>query len=168
MKNLNRAISLIVFLVFSLVGSSVYGVDDRYARESLRGITGTGILIEPLGPELKGAGLTVDQLKADVESKLKSAGIKIINEKDILAETGNPYLHLMTGVLKTNKQYYVYAVTADFCQDATLTRNKLSAMFTTWSIGGYGLTDNLGEIRNIAKDIIDQFINAWLSVNPKK
>jgi hypothetical protein len=42
-----------------------------------------------------------------------------------------------------------------------------SALATTWSTGVIGKTPNPQHIRDVVKDCVDQFLNAWLSVNKK-
>jgi hypothetical protein len=39
---------------------------------------------------------------------------------------------------------------------------------STWSVGGVGIAFDIEVARNLVKDQIDIFLNAWLSVNPKE
>ncbi len=38
---------------------------------------------------------------------------------------------------------------------------------STWSTAPYGATESLANIRNAIKGLVDEFLNAWRSVNPR-
>jgi hypothetical protein len=56
----------------------------------------------------------------------------------------------------------------NFYQDISLVRNDIQSIASTWSTASYGTTGSLANIRGKIKDLVDEFLNAWLSVNPKK
>lgn len=168
MKNTIRAIAIVSVLVFSLVGSSVYAWDDESTRETLQGFDSMMIMIGELKPEIERAGLTVDQLRTDVELKLRLAGIKPLTATDCFFEFGRPHLSVNVTVLKLEGVVgYVYLVNINFFQKATLVRQS-NKNVPTWSIGYLGFTPHIIGIRNNVNDQVDVFLNAWLSVNPKK
>ena len=54
-------------------------------------------------------------------------------------------------------------------QDATLERNgQFVCCVTTWDTGGVIARPTAQGIRDRVKDTVDEFLNDWLSVNPKK
>ena len=71
----------------------------------------------------------------------------------------------------TNIQDIVYMVHLDLIQDAHLIKNYKLTRLTrviTWSTVYLRHTYRIEDIRSDIKDLTDQFINAYLSVNPKK
>jgi len=78
-KNRILAFALTFLLVFYFVASSVYAWNDESTRETLQGFDSMLIMVGELRPEIERAGLTVDQLRTDVELKLKLAGIKLLS-----------------------------------------------------------------------------------------
>lgn len=48
--------------------------------------------------------------------------------------------------------------------------SQISINAVTWNVESVGIagSDNLNDVRDRIKDRVDQFINAYLSVNPKK
>jgi hypothetical protein len=168
MKNRIRAVAIVSILAFSLLCSSVYARDDESTRETLQGFDSMMILIGELKPEIERAGLTTDQLRTDVELKLRLAGIKLLTATDCFFEYGRPHLSVNVTVLKPEGVVgYVYLVNLNFFQKAILVR-QWNKNVPTWSIGYLGFTPHLNGIRNNVNAQVDVFLNAWQSVNTKK
>jgi len=171
MKKAGRCIVLI-FMVLVLVApwySSVFAQDNKYTRETLRGLQGIEVLIESLKPEIRQRGLTEDQLRTDTELKLRMAGIKVLSHKEKLSTPGNPYLYVNANIISV-AHTYVFNIVVEFRQDAFLIRVPNIRTFggvPTWYVGEVGINPRLEEIRAVTKDLVDRFINAYLSVNPK-
>ncbi|PYU66748.1 MAG: hypothetical protein DMG49_21105 [Acidobacteria bacterium] len=61
------------------------------------------------------------------------------------------------------------SIDVELDQNALLERNGEFAIgVTTWSTGAVIVNPNVQGVRNWIKDDVDKFLNAWLSVNPKK
>ena len=74
MKNRNlQLLPIFTFLILSCVASSVFASDA--GRQSLRGLQGIYVSVENIGSQIKRDGLSVEQIKADIERKLNKAGI---------------------------------------------------------------------------------------------
>lgn len=102
-----------------------------------------------------------------MELKLRLAGIKVLTKEERLATMGKPTLYLNIGALHRQPgQKHAHNISLKLQQIVRLVRNGDLADATTWSIGSVGYGD-LPFIRNGVEDQVDQFINAWLSVNPK-
>lgn len=148
---------------------SVMGGDEK----SLRGLQGVNVIIESLSSEAEQAGLNRTAIQTDVELKLRLAGIKVLSEEESLKQRGYPYLYVnaIVGLGKNTPGLAFYAIRCALKQDVTLTRDdSISTIATTWDTGASGLVgaSNLQNIRGGIKDLVDEFINAYLSVNPKK
>jgi hypothetical protein len=71
------ALNLLLALAISLATVAPQSTTDE--RDSLIGIPGVRVLIENLSADALATGLSADQLKTDVELKLRLAGIKVIS-----------------------------------------------------------------------------------------
>jgi hypothetical protein len=166
-------ISSIVMAV-TLMTSIVFAVDTELSRSTLRGIKGIRVGVEPLDPKIEGNGLTENQIQADVESKLRNAGIKVLSEEEWLEEEGFPYLYIKVIPMETYEKYFAY-LEIEFIQAAILVINpglnvddKINPRpVVTWSVSVLGKGFDLNYIRDRIKDLVDQFLDAYLSVNPK-
>jgi hypothetical protein len=72
----------------------------------------------------------------------------------------------------TGAQHIAFGMTVSLFQDVFLSRNmESSPSVATWSTLGFANTTTekgiASYIRGLVKDKTDQFINAYLSVNPK-
>jgi hypothetical protein len=139
-------------------------------RESLKGLTGVGVMVENLGPDAEKDGLTMDQIQMDVELRLRMAGIKVLTQEQKLETPGMPFLYVHLNAQK-RQATYAFSIDISLFQWVNLGRDpQISVDASTWSIGvlvSLG-ADNVSQTRNVIKDYVDKFINAWLSVNPKK
>ena len=76
-----------------LIGADDSALEKERARvkaldhsiASLCGLEGVGVVIEGLPGETTQAGLTENQLKTDIELKLRLAGIKVLNQDSSFA-----------------------------------------------------------------------------------
>ena len=84
-----------------------------------------------------------------------------------MATPEQPTLYFNIGALhRQPEQKHAHNIFLELQQIVRLVHNGDLAVATTWDIGSVGYGDLLF-IRNGVKDQVDQFINAWLSVNPK-
>lgn len=154
------------------VASSGFAIVARSNRATLRGLSGIGVLVERLAPEVEKGGLTSNQLRADAESKLRKAGFKILSREECAKTPGEPYLYinLNVNVAKTESDIYPYAIDVMLIQRVSLQRNPgLLTHAVTWSIGGVGSISKpiLNELRDVVQETVDMFIQAFQAENPK-
>jgi hypothetical protein len=138
--------------------------DDKQSRNTLKGVKGLEVLIERLETNEKAIGLSEEDLQTDVELKLRQTGI-LIGKQNVAS--GQPVLYVslvsLEGPLPVS-----YFIKLELCQDVTLSRNGADySVVPTWSVGTIGRANSSRNIRDILKDLIDKFLNAYLSVNPK-
>src|SRR6478736_8751072 len=58
---------------------------EEAERESLRGLLGVEVLVEPLDSEIEQAGLSTDKLQEDIRQRIHKAGVKVLTERERLA-----------------------------------------------------------------------------------
>ena len=94
----------LIVLLWASVG---YG--DETALESLLGLEGVGVAIEPIEPDAEKGGLTMSQLWTDVQFKLLKAGIRVLTSEEWLNAPGKPYLYARVNVAKSSEiEFYGY------------------------------------------------------------
>ncbi len=138
----------------------LFGADDEYARRSLAGLAGVDVVIEGLSSGADKLGLTKDAIQTDVELKLRLAGMQIVALSSV-------FLWISVTVTKSGN---AADILVELDQPVRLVRDPtiLTPTGCTWSKSTVGANPTAEGIRNIIKDSVDSFLNAWLSENPKK
>ena len=139
--------------------------------ESLRGLTGVEVIVEHFDDKFK-RELPFDenQIKVDVELKLRMAGIKVFSREESSAVSGNPYLYvILNGGFEPTTELFYYVIRIELCQDVILKRQSASLATGTWDTSYTGITSKsiALRIRDTFKVPLDVFISDYLSVNPK-
>ena len=169
MKAVLAALALLSASVLSpLVGQG----HDEASRATLVGLTGVYVLVENIPDEAQRDGLDTTQIRTDVELKLRQAGITVLTQQEGLSTAAAPYLYVNVQVLKNPAKFYAFSADVELRQRVTLVHDpSMSVLATTWSatgtIGTVG-SQKLASVREVVRDLTDQFINAYLAANPKR
>ena len=162
-----------------LLGCNLLVSGQTYGRQSLRGIQGVKVEIV-INDTVRKTGPSKDQLRTDVELKLRKAGIKVLTENEKLNVPGKPYLVLNLAALETGKKRdtfnYAYFIELRLFQDTKLLKDVEVVGTTasgTWHTAGLLAVEPLTKgsfqrsVRDVLADQTDKFINDYLAVNPK-
>lgn len=143
-------------------------------RESLKALPGVRVVVEDFGSAAENAGFDKRAFQTDVELRLRMAGVRVLETK------GNPLLYLNVNVLHRKAgEMGAFHITLELIQRAII-RSQLrsggeglsedalanSTMgATTWTTGltGFGA---VADVRDATKNLVDEFANDWLAVNP--
>lgn len=158
----------VLFLVSPYVNAE-YVANDK---EVLRGIENIGVVIEKLPRRAKKLGITRNNLRTDVESKLQLAGIAVVAPDELNTNPEIPFL-LVTVILGYSKPTFIYAVLVGLNEKVQLKRDpKIISYAMPWwriikqeHIGKKGMEK---EVRNTLEYLINEFIKDHRAVNPKK
>ena len=164
MNTHKRIAVAIVVIFFTLVKLDTFGLGDD--THLLRGLEGVQVIVEEIPPELKRDGLTKSQLKTDVELALRISGIKVLSAEERVQILSQPILYLNVNVMKTQGPAYVFNVDLSVRETGITLRGGMT-WAPTWEWGYVGITSELASIRDYVKDMVDRFINAYLTANPK-
>ncbi len=168
---MRRRLAIIGLVMIFLMGigsqASAQGPDDLDTR-TLKGISAVLVLVEDLdGDGAKTLGLTTGAIRTDVELKLRLAGMRVVTRVESFSLSGGPYLYINVNVLPSPSR--TASISVELHQNTLLERNGERAIgVTTWDRGTLISNPNAQGIRNSIKDKVDEFLNDWLSVNPKK
>lgn len=136
---------------------------------TLRGLSGVMVKID-IDDQLVRDGMSISLVRADIESRLEEAGIKVLREKDWLEAERHPQLYVVVNGSKVqdNWKFYTFAVNVHLMQDVYIMRGNQTELHpaATWfrSLSGHGY---FGDIRIQIKEMIDSFTTAFLSVNKR-
>jgi hypothetical protein len=138
--------------------------DAALDRATLRGLTAVNVVVDKLDPQLQGAGISADAVRARLEDRLRAANIAIDPKRPEFVAVK------MTGV-RANRGPFAVAVTLGAYQPVTLARDaKIRTATETWEVQTVLLADSK-QLYRAAMDSIDElaagFVTAYRSVNPK-
>jgi len=159
MKNILLAIAVVLVCVGSAAAQLSLG------KQSLKRLPGVVVIVEDLSSQMVDAGVNKDQIQQDVELRLRKAGIRVLSRNTSSA----PVIDVIIGGVKiprTNATAYAIALTLG--QRVILERDPSIKLYAqTWSSAlSVGYVINRTEIRNDLGDVVDSFINDYLSQNP--
>jgi len=136
--------------------------------ELLRGLDGFRLAVDRIRPDIERDGLFRSTLQEDMELRLRMGGMKVLSEEEGEKKPEAPLLYLHMDALKCSLGY-VYKIRLALMEPAKLVRNQVKVTATVLRIPDeLGITSNLSEIRDAAGDVVEEFVKAWKTVNPKK
>jgi len=160
-------------IVLALVWGNIEKVQalDAGSRESLRGISGVGMVVEDISSDASADGLSQDAIRSAAEEILRSKGIRILTNIERTRLGSTPYLYINVNTLKEELGLYVYAVNVDFKQIVGLLSKKgAQAWGATWSASVVGAVGE-ANVRQIIADgvepLVKDFANDFLLINPR-
>lgn len=165
-------IILTTVAVLLLVSPCVNAEDVSDNKESLRGIKSMWVRVGRLPRKAKEIGFNRDKIRTEVESKIQTAGIKVVHREESRAIPNIPCLYVKM-LLSEGKSNLAYAVVVEVREEVYLTRDpNLKRSATPWwriiigeHTGGKGVEN---EITDTLKILLDEFLRDHLSVNPRQ
>jgi hypothetical protein len=165
---MNIRTALICFLVGCCHPGLAVASDSQEERVTLTGLTPVSVVVEELAPIAVKNGLTAAMLQADVERRLRQAGITMTPDADA-------YLYIHVTVADPGSPTPMpYVVEVTLMQEVTLPRGlktRTPLQVPTWWVNRLGLVSPEGlrvAVSGRVGDLVDQFVRAYQSVNPKK
>ena len=144
-------------------------------KDTLEGLKGVYVVVENVEEEARKYGLTKEVLQKDVELRLRQSGIPVLSKEELNSDThpASPILDVYVDLLVDPNLLFVCGnVSVTLSQKAILVgppSYRLYCGCITWSKDTLFLGGLLrfGEIRETVKELVDQFCNDYLAVNPK-
>jgi hypothetical protein len=164
-------IYLMTMLLIGIATQPVHAQATGLAIATLKGISAVAVAVEQLPDRAKAVGLTEESIQTDVELKLRLAGMRVVPKEEVDKVPGAPWLYVRVNVRHVTDNIEAAHIDVFLCQGAILERNGQVAPITvTWFTGQLSVlgTNAAETLRDETKDLIDEFLNDWLSVNPKK
>jgi len=162
-RNFLAIASTVFSLLILLSEEAVSGV--RNNPNALRAVEEIDIVVKDLDGILENPEPSRDQIKAEVDSKLRMAGIRV--SPDAL-----PTLYVDINSYAYPKYPGLVAITIriDLYQFVYLPSPQEILWASTWSAESVAVSagPNVSDIKDLIKDHLDRFIHDYRSVNPKK
>ena len=165
---------LIVSLLFFtfIFSSRLVAFDEAKNRESLRGVKAIAVVIR-IENQGERYGLTEHEVQQDIELKLRMAGIEVLDKSEVATK---PYLPGLVFIItpydrQDSNGIIAFHMSLAVEQPVSLIRdNSVTLYAETWETGYVGMVGqtNFRNLRDDIKNLTDNFVNAYLSVNLKK
>ena len=162
----------ISFSLFCMGMLAIAGLSFGQARdenkEVLRGLDKVHVVVERLRAEIEQDGLYASTLQTDMELKLALAGIKVVSEEEYRKIPCVADLYMHVDAFK-HAQGYTYRIQLSLMEQVFVLRKHLQVPGTTFRMHDeLGMTEQLSEIREEARDLLDKFIEIWQAANSHK
>jgi hypothetical protein len=147
-------------------------LDTPNERITLVGLTGVHVVVYDTSPEGDRDRLRRSSLQAELEQRLRLAGLRALGANEALRSVGRPTLELRVNLARSPHahQLYVYSVDLALRQQIQLARARTTESFAiTWSEPpevGTVEPEHLSVVLDAARAKVDQFIAAWRAANP--
>lgn len=179
-----QRIILILLLLLStdLIFSQEY-VELSQDATSLFGLKSFKVFIEDIDDNLKQGSLNENNIKTDVELKLRSSGINPIpNINNTYPESEIPilYVRIQSSKLQLDnliEPIFFFHISLELLQSVILDRSVKESNFTnvklfhvaTWRKDKQGYVGSyyISQLRDVIKDLVDKFSNDYLMMNAK-
>jgi hypothetical protein len=164
---MTRRLATTCLMTMLLLGFSAppLPAQSDFENVTLKGISSIFVLVEDLPSGARALGLTRDAIQTDVDLKLLLAGMPVVTPEDGTKLPGEPYLWVQVTVTGESQAANIAVAVR---QDVRLERNGDHAFgAATWEMNLTIANPTAQDIRDYNKDIVDRFLNAWLSVNPQ-
>lgn len=141
-------------------------------RESLRGLSGVEVLVEPFSLELEQGGLQAVTLQSDIRQRLQKAGVRVFTERERLAAQAGALLVVRLDAVHDRIGRYFYSIDLLVKQRVRSGGHdapELSA--ATWmKSGGIGIVadDKVKHVEDQVRRKVDEFIKDYQAVNPDR
>ncbi len=172
MRSKRFFLATFVLLVSLNFPAPAEGVNDESSRATLRGLKGFEVFVEKVAPSIENGGLTSEDLLEVALQELTIAGIPVTSEAgstEGLRKEGSPYLSVIPIIMKTKFCHnYFYTIDIEFYQLSALVRDPSVRVHTcTWSESLEGISPDLELIKTHLASLLEVFVNAYFSVNPR-
>lgn len=161
-----RALAAALVLWLSLTDASwALTLEQR----ALQGLPGVYVVVEEINLDLEPLGLTSHRIRAEIEERLKKAGVKVLGRNESFNTPGKPYLYVrLNAPIRPEVPVCAFAIAVELRETVKTVRGLLvdADIWNTGASGSVG-KDKIRQIRNSINDQIDQFINDYLEANQK-
>jgi hypothetical protein len=155
-----KQVCLLALLPFFLRAAG----DARLDRETLRGLKAASVVVDPIGPELEQQGVQTGLLQSRMEEGLRAAGL--------LGAPGSPeFLGLRILPVRSERGPFAVCLSLGLYQRVILAREpSVKTATQTWEVETIFMAQPKVVYQaslDSVDELIQRFIEAWRSVNPK-
>ncbi len=134
-------------------------------KKSLIGMHGIYVVVEDLGPELKGV-MTRVEVRKRVELQLLTAGLRLVKKLEAAKLPGEPYLYVNLAALPLSPKRFACRIDLEVHQLVALVHHSASGHASTWE-QGVVTAGGVKDIFDHVDELVFEFICDYLAMNPK-
>src|SRR5437868_5373135 len=158
---------VLAWCLIGLSATAALASDSQVERASLTGLTAISVVVEDLPAIARANGISTAALQADVERRVRQAGISIAPDADA-------YLYVHVTIADAGAALPIpYFVDVSLMQEVTLPRGiktRTPLQTPTWGLNRLGMVSATALRASVTDRVdmfVDQFIAAFRSVNAK-
>lgn len=161
-----------VTIILAFTPSLAERATEITERESLKGVTGVEVLVDPLDVEIEDLGLKTEALQLEIKQRLQKAGVRVLTEGERLKNPTAGTLVIRVDTLHDRISRYFFSVDLYLMQRVRLeSRTAPEVSAATWmKLGAIGTVadDNVKHIEGQVLHKTDQFIKDYLAANANR
>lgn len=163
------AAALILFSVRPAQAFWVGAPNSEFSNAALSGISAVTVSLVGFHPDFSAYGLDSAALKASVEKRLRSAGLKVVSAAQAESMPDAAQIEIDLHTVQSMYAYYSYSTSIKVKQKIPLPGRKGAFVpVVTWTDGQNGivLPSEIRRIGGLVLDHIDRFISDYHAQNP--
>lgn len=170
------SLAIAILLISVNLNALSFAADDEQSDTLLKGLISLYVQVVPIDPKTAQKGIAAAQLRRETETRLRKAGIKVLSEPEydrLRRSATYPLARLEVSVAIDNitiadSSLKINSISVQVRQRAFLTRNPTIRIFaTTWRRQAINYSNSLADVHQTLRDIVNEFIAAYVSANPK-
>lgn len=139
-------------------------------RDTLRGLPGVEVLVEPLAPELERAGLKGSAIHANVERYLRARSIPVYSTQVANPSAAKAYLYVQVSGLSLPRGGYALAVEVQLRQTLrSLVTSSAIVNAMSWDqqmVMAVQPGDSMQGVHAEVQSLVNRFVQDWGAVHP--
>jgi hypothetical protein len=167
------ALMMALLSLVAVAAPAAAQLDSKNSRKTLASLPGFFVAVEEMDTAAARVGVTASTLQADVEAKLRAAGIRLYSQDDFknILEVPQLYINVNEFALHgEQKGLFTYNASAEVRQAIKLSRDpSIGSTSVTWrapaTVGTVGANNFSAAVRDIVNDQVDLLITAFRDVN---
>lgn len=162
---------MLVLVCLAAATAAAHADERTWSIDSLRGLRALDVIVEPLPAEAEKDGLRRPTLQADIELRLRRAGITIVNDRTVPWPDAAVMRLRMDGLKRELEQgsFTEYKLTLEVLQGVALLRDPaVRAVDAQWhrTSQGVQLSTMLAQsVRDSLRELIEHFVDDYLAAN---
>ena len=157
-----------VLLLLLCAGQSSAQMFVTTGRDTLRGLPGVELLLEPTPSELRHEELTTSALRSVIEKRLRDAGITLYASHSDNPSGAKPYLYVQLTALTVTESWTAVSIQVHVRQtvrSSVTESNIVNAM--TWDAHTVAAVrpDEGAQLRDLVLEMVGRFVDDWRAAN---
>ena len=137
-------------------------------RDTLRGLPGVEIMVEPIEPALERAGLNAREIRADVGRQLEAGGVTVYASQTDNPSSAKPYVYVQVVGVALDRQAFAIELQVHLRQtlrSPVTGSNIVNAM--TWDQHTVMVTPSgrMDGVRSAIREAVAEFVTDWQAVH---